>query len=155
MIRLPPRSTLTDTLFPYTTLFRSLGVRLLIASAVPPDAAVETSGEPGAPMVKPGCGQSISNRSCLACNSRDTKMRPLSPLRIGGMETRIPSRVPSRLIRCSGPPRNGVRVPPKRSEEHTSELQSLMRNSYAVFCFKKKKTEYTQKQRIQTKKRKQ
>src|SRR3546814_16370323 len=86
-----------------------LGVRLLIASAVPPDAAVETSGEPGAPMVKPGCGQSISNRSCLACNSRDTKMRPLSPLRIGGMETRIPSRVPSRLIRCSGPPRNGVR----------------------------------------------
>src|SRR3546814_5126062 len=87
-----------------------LGVRLLIASAVPPDAAVETSGEPGAPMVKPGCGQSISNRSCLACNSRDTKMRPLSPLRIGG-----------------------------RSEEHTSELQSLMRISYAVFCLNKKK----------------
>src|SRR3546814_11485646 len=74
MIRRPPRSTRTDTLFPYTTLFRSR----------PPPSAPEAAMQ------------------------------------------RAPS-TPSKGPEC-------------RSEEHTSELQSLMRISYAVFCLKKKKT---------------
>src|SRR3546814_7809637 len=76
MIRRPPRSTRTDTLFPYTTLFRS----------------------PRRPQV-PSC----------CCHRRRRRPQPRSQ------------------------PRRG------RSEEHTSELQSLMRISYAVFCLKKKK----------------
>src|SRR3546814_8810414 len=80
MIRRPPRSTRTDTLFPYTTLFRSLAGRGLVASAA---------------------GGRLASGS-------------------GSWTERI-----SRLL--SG-----------RSEEHTSELQSLMRISYAVFCLKKK-----------------
>src|SRR3546814_1886918 len=72
MIRRPPRSTRTDTLFPYTTLFRSL--------------------------CRPGRASSAACRFRTEC----------------------------------------ARTPDERSEEHTSELQSLMRISYAVFCLKKK-----------------
>src|SRR3546814_2632795 len=79
MIRRPPRSTRTDTLFPYTTLFRSAA-----------DGAARAAGR-------------------LRCR-------------------RLPPRLRRRLLR-----------PHPRSEEHTSELQSLMRNSYAVFCLKKKR----------------
>src|SRR3546814_12584617 len=82
MIRRPPRSTRTDTLFPYTTLFRSL------PGTVPPMSLL--------------C-------AILAAN---------------------PTHSPRKKI--------GVNTP-MRSEEHTSELQSLMRISYAVFCLKKKK----------------
>src|SRR3546814_14294124 len=90
-IRRPPRSTRTDTLFPYTTLFRSRGrVR------VDGDADVRRRAGAGA---------------------------------LG--KERRPGR---------GGPRAADRAPDARSEEHTSELQSLMRNSYAVFCLKKKKT---------------
>src|SRR3546814_6002037 len=93
MIRRPPRSTRTDTLFPYTTLFRSAAVReydvgfeqvvdreAVLASEIPGAAAEREAGDP--------CGGNDAERH--------------------------------------------------RSEEHTSELQSLMRNSYAVFCLKKK-----------------
>src|SRR3546814_14942664 len=80
MIRRPPRSTRTDTLFPYTTLFRS--TRLAVARACADRCRVYLAYKPVAP-----------GRAC-------------------GM--------------------------PIRSEEHTSELQSLMRISYAVFCLKKK-----------------
>src|SRR3546814_1867153 len=82
MIRRPPRSTRTDTLFPYTTLFRS-GSRKSGASA-------GRRRWPRSPMARTGSGRSTSS-------------------------------------------------PAPRSEEHTSELQSLMRISYAVFCLKKKK----------------
>src|SRR3546814_9695119 len=85
MIRRPPRSTRTDTLFPYTTLFRSGG--------------------------SPKCGQ--WNRPLSATSGRMREKR--------------------RAIRYRGQER--LR---QRSEEHTSELQSLMRISYAVFCLKKK-----------------
>src|SRR3546814_2562804 len=80
MIRRPPRSTRTDTLFPYTTLFRSHDVA--------------------------NCGTKSS---------------------LGVMSTSL-SHSDAKTMR-----------PTKRSEEHTSELQSLMRISYAVFCLKKKK----------------
>src|SRR3546814_4980992 len=94
MIRRPPRSTRTDTLFPYTTLFRSRH---------PCGGRAGSGTEPSSPCISPSA-------SPVAVSARV----PKSPL----------SRAPS--------PR------PRRSEEHTSELQSLMRISYAVFCLKKK-----------------
>src|SRR3546814_5721787 len=93
MIRRPPRSTRTDTLFPYTTLFRSH------------DTA------------DGGCGQV-------------KRHAPRIPLFL------------SEAIRLGPDGENAARHikrNPVRSEEHTSELQSLMRISYAVFCLKKKK----------------
>src|SRR3546814_6459760 len=95
MIRRPPRSTRTDTLFPYTTLFRSQ-----VKETVRHHKFSELPG--------------------LAIYFSD----PRSPWRRGISE------YTSGLL---------VSVLPKRSEEHTSELQSLMRISYAVFCLKKKK----------------
>src|SRR3546814_6784343 len=88
MIRRPPRSTRTDTLFPYTTLFRSSGRR---------------------PRPHPGAVHGRRERS----GQGDGRTRALLPARQQHLW---------------------------RSEEHTSELQSLMRISYAVFCLKKKTT---------------
>src|SRR3546814_4268593 len=91
MIRRPPRSTRTDTLFPYTTLFRSLGQgdeRRPVRSGV----TRRTTGTLGAAAHRRGIGAHFCGRGRWRA----------------------------------------------RSEEHTSELQSLMRISYAVFCLKKK-----------------
>src|SRR3546814_6289573 len=96
MIRRPPRSTRTDTLFPYTTLFRS----------------AQTDAEDHL------LSESIEIRNLHA------------GLRLG-LAYRL-----SRLRRWRQARRTDDR---RRSEEHTSELQSLMRISYAVFCLKKKK----------------
>src|SRR3546814_5260115 len=104
MIRRPPRSTRTDTLLPYTTLFRSGGV----PSRLTPGRL--THGR--LTMGWPGQGAPLYWRG----NSR--RSQPLGP-------------------------RN---LPMARSEEHTSELKSLMRISYAVFCLKKKNTTITNKQ---------
>src|SRR3546814_1927747 len=101
MIRRPPRSTRTDTLFPYTTLFRS-------TAAVP-------GGEDAA-------GDARSRRRRPEAAHQDDR-----PVQRQGKECHRPLRHPR--------PRPWRR----RSEEHTSELQSLMRISYAVFCLKKKK----------------
>src|SRR3546814_18515665 len=87
MIRRPPRSTRTDTLFPYTTLFRS--ERSSMASSCKQRSATRSAG--------------LDGMGSTECSS-----------------TRMTSRF-------------------RRSEEHTSELQSLMRISYAVFCLNKKK----------------
>src|SRR3546814_8190452 len=107
MIRRPPRSTRTDTLFPYTTLFRS------------PRHADETR--------RPG-----------------TAGHPRDALRqVQGAADRRPARQLPQLVRPRRLSPGGDRAsagPDARSEEHTSELQSLMRISYAVFCLKKKKT---------------
>src|SRR3546814_7193827 len=92
MIRRPPRSTRTDTLFPYTTLFRSLAV-LLAAFVLTTVAAL---------------GWLVGSLVAI----------------IVALEYGAIARVPF------------VRKSSQRSEEHTSELQSLMRNSYAVFCLK-------------------
>src|SRR3546814_9077921 len=91
MIRLPPRSTRTDTLFPYTTLFRS--------------------------------------RPALDQINADA-FKPYGDGSIGIEEA----------VSRSGTVLHGFMI---RSEEHTSELQSLMRISYAVFCLKKKKQQKT------------
>src|SRR3546814_4680945 len=91
MIRRPPRSTRTDTLFPYSTLFRSdLAERYL--------AGIRNRAQ-GRPFL--------------------TEKLPSNFLNVGVIARAFP-----------------------RSEEHTSELQTLMRNSYAVFCLKKKRTRF-------------
>src|SRR3546814_1295778 len=94
MIRRPPRSTRTDTLFPYTTLFRS-------AAAQEEFLALKRSGD------------------------ADLLAAARQRLRLTGMPATLIAQVE----------RSGKT---QRSEEHTSELQSLMRISYAVFCLKKK-----------------
>src|SRR3546814_8362580 len=99
MIRRPPRSTRTDTLFPYTTLFRSR------------DAARPAEGEDVLDFF-----EGVVDRTVSALGAID---------------------MTATFSTWLGPR-------PGRSEEHTSELQSLMRISYAVFCLKKKKN----KQRI-------
>src|SRR3546814_3467140 len=95
MIRRPPRSTRTDTLFPYTTLFRS---NALVAAGL----VIATGGDPA---------RTLGN------------LARLQPVR---------GRLERAAITRAG-------APVYRSEEHTSELQSLMRNSYAVFCLKIKR----------------
>src|SRR3546814_4402786 len=103
MIRRPPRSTRTDTLFPYTTLFRSLG---------PGDSLIgEEAFKIGSERLDRGAGL----------------------VRLDGGVDDIGRSVFQRLEAAAGT-RCAL-----RSEEHTSELQSLMRISYAVFCLKKKK----------------
>src|SRR3546814_3821980 len=102
MIRRPPRSTRTDTLFPYTTLFRSTALRL-----------------------RPRCADGGGPRA--------------EQVRADHQDLR--SRVDEDVLDLAGAPVpvGGDGVDAERSEEHTSELQSLMRISYAVFCLKKKK----------------
>src|SRR3546814_17667524 len=99
MLRRPPRSTRTDTLFPYTTLFRSGQEDL---PAEPHELVV---AEAGHGRLHPGKDE--EEEQYLGEQPEDARDR---------IERR-----------------------PVRSEEHTSELQSLMRNSYAVFCLKKKR----------------
>src|SRR3546814_3894015 len=111
MVRRPPRSTRTDTLFPYTTLFRSLAAAGRGALRGPEPDVGPGHLQPGRPE-----GEDLR--------------RPASAHR-----PHRPGHAP-RLNRGSGP----VAQRSPRSEEHTSELQSLMRISYAVFCLKKKKT---------------
>src|SRR3546814_2898807 len=103
MIRRPPRSTRTDTLFPYTTLFRSR------EDCARPHHHLNT--DHGYAIIMPSA-------------SRDDKLWPEDDWRA----------VFARLREA------GCTLRVLRSEEHTSELQSLMRISYAVFCLKKKKT---------------
>src|SRR3546814_5798352 len=102
MLRRPPRSTRTDTLFPYTTLFRSAGQ--------------DDAG--------PVCDRLYG--------ARGTGARPGGLRRIGAAARLHNGRRGS----CSLPVL-ADRAEIRRSEEHTSELQSLMRISYAVFCLKK------------------
>src|SRR3546814_7837010 len=101
MIRRPPRSTRTDTLFPYTTLFRS--------------QRSERAGDRGA--------------------KKDQEHRGARNL---GCEVAAKIEGHNRRPGHGGEAGQHARRQPRRSEEHTSELQSLMRISYAVFCLKKK-----------------
>src|SRR3546814_3210144 len=130
MIRRPPRSTRTDTLFPYTTLFRSarqilLGGRGRIAEAF------------GVPLFE------LTHRGA----HREFRFE-IADIVAGAMDLMIDLR--QFAARRRDLERHGIEHhrkdqhqqdqpdPLKRSEEHTSELQSLMRISYAVFCLKKK-----------------
>src|SRR3546814_6620131 len=108
MLRRPPRSTRTDTLFPYTTLFRSVAARDRVLQRV--DARLQLDGRRG-----------LHAR-------RKVRGHPGEELIEGdvGLGREIDVEVFAQAL--------------VRSEEHTSELQSLMRISYAVFCLTKKKT---------------
>src|SRR3546814_3320510 len=99
MVRRPPRSTRTDTLLPYTTLFRSVPgcggqFRRLRRAASPP---------------APVGAASAASSTAVSAEIKSSRLKPLLQ-----------------------------ELTPERSEEHTSELQSLMRISYAVFFLKKK-----------------
>src|SRR3546814_10696012 len=110
MIRRPPRSTRTDTLFPYTTRFRSLvGNHLYVANQ---DALVRFDYQPG-------------------------QTKASGPPE---MVAPLPSEINHHWTKALAASADG---PYLRSEEHTSELQSLMRISYAVFCLKKNTTTNT------------
>src|SRR3546814_6778829 len=106
MLRRPPRSTRTDTLLPYTTLFRSESWLMKYCSAI---------GQRGKAPLRPAGFPRF----------RDFEQSPHMPHHDGW-----------RGRGCG------------RSEEHTSELQSLMRISYAVFCLKKKNNLYTHTKKI-------
>src|SRR3546814_4073439 len=129
MIRRPPRSTRTDTLFPYTTLFRSEGA--VSRSACGLAGACRSTSEEGSstwPSHHPSAHRRSWRRCCLQLQPEPAFFRARSPL---GTEYGHA---------CHWDCRSGRPGFCPRSEEHTSELQSLMRISYAVFCLKKKKT---------------
>src|SRR3546814_3223273 len=104
MIRRPPRSTRTDTLFPYTTLFRSVG------------------------------RDQRADQSALRDDADRAGFRLSLRQRAGEVDREAVEQIADAL----------------RSEEHTSELQSLMRISYAVFCLKKKKKQTTHEKKTLT-----
>src|SRR3546814_3285738 len=121
MIRRPPRSTRTDTLFPYTTLFRARHGPARTASIDP---------ERGISRGQDIVGQVPKSRVVTDAQCTGIQRDPAAE-GIGTGEEQLPS---SR----HGQPRRARKGGCDRSEEHTSELQSLMRISYAVFCLKKK-----------------
>src|SRR3546814_8515690 len=103
MIRRPPRSTRTDTLFPYTTLFRSVGI-----VGQPLEPVIGAQGIAAALDEVEDIGESFLRQRAVGRGGADFGQQ---------------------FLLAEG-----------RSEEHTSDLQSLMRISYAVFCLKKKRT---------------
>src|SRR3546814_8657816 len=127
MIRRPPRSTRTDTLFPYTTLFRSLAQRDHRGQQL--DALF---GELVADLA-PVLGHHLARHDAMVDQLRQPVRQYIARdiqflLEFLEMMDAVERRAQDH------------ERPSLRSEEHTSELQSLMRISYAVFCLKKKKT---------------
>src|SRR3546814_3904068 len=126
MIRRPPRSTRTDTLFPYTTLFRSLDYaagRFALASLK--QLGVEL-------RLVPARGWVLDEADLLAaCDARTGLVYVSQVNALTGQHVDLETIAAG----LAGSP-TALLV---RSEEHTSELQSLMRISYAVFCLKNKK----------------
>src|SRR3546814_8363392 len=184
MIRRPPRSTRTDTLFPYTTLFRSPvaaagrtalrpGRPVRLRARAVADRAGERRGDrPAGAGVLParrrrGAGNAAGVRDVCRVRStaagtagrsaaarwrrglldRSRRRGGVGPAEVGTIGVPVLARQSGRGIRVGGrgaglrasPARTGPGGGRRRSEEHTSELQSLMRSSYAVFCLKKKK----------------
>src|SRR3546814_10309620 len=117
MIRRPPRSTRTDTLFPYTTLFRSIDI-IRKALSSPVRQIAQNAGHDGA----------VVSGNLLRENDESKGFNASTDV----YENLVAAGVidPTKVVRTALQ---------DRSEEHTSELQSLMRTSYAVFCLKKKK----------------
>src|SRR3546814_8127631 len=118
MIRPPPRATRTDTFFPYTTLCRSSRRARFLRAAGRRIARERDS--------------TVRHALSLGSARRARRSRRLAQPR----QRRLVRRLCARAVRSAR--RAGDAL--GRSEEHTSELQSLMRISYAVFCLKKKKT---------------
>src|SRR3546814_9852214 len=135
MIRRPPRSTRTDTLFPYTTLFRSQrdrphrlhhrpGQEDQSDADLSDELGPQRGRDPAAARFDSADGEAPRGDPCELEPGRRVHHRPVACRRAGEGE------VSGRL--------EDSKALPARSEEHTSEIQSLMRISYAVFCLKKK-----------------
>src|SRR3546814_1570198 len=123
MIRLPPRSTRTDTLFPYTTLFRS-DITSKGEAEDHDHHHPDLAGVPGIIGTEISVREQRQDHKRHQCKARDR----IDFLCRHAFEDGVGLRSQREKQRRHG-----------RSEEHTSELQSLMRISYAVFCLKKKK----------------
>src|SRR3546814_6085332 len=121
MKRRPPRSTITATLFPYTTLFRSQREALLALAA----------SEAG--WFKPSQRARLKETTNQAIRYVETleAIRDRAAVAQDELQVRLANRTNRHIYMLT--------MLAARSEEHTSELQSLMRISYAVFCLKKKK----------------
>src|SRR3546814_1154665 len=113
MIRRPPRSTRTDTLFPYTTLFRSIQ---------------HTDSRRPCARGRYACRMSHRLARIVSILGHPLVSLPVAALLLTANQGAGPARLSALVLGLGA-----------RSEEHTSELQSLMRISYAVFCLKKKK----------------
>src|SRR3546814_5305493 len=131
MIRRPPSTTLTDTLFPYTTLFRSRDYILAVGRLVPEKGlhdlidAHARADDPRKLVIVGGTDH--ESRYAIELKSRESDR-----VRFAGLQDRA-------TVRELFENASLFVMPSYRSEEHTSELQSLMRISYAVFCLKQKK----------------
>src|SRR3546814_9004004 len=124
MIRLPPSSTRPDTLFPYTTLFRSA---LRLGERIDAEHRVAATG------------LSLTDRRIPFAIAHPVVEAALGVALAAATAYRRHRRLGAQKCLCGG-----------RSEEHTSELQSLMRISYAVFCLQNKKknnTNHTQREK--------
>src|SRR3546814_6552431 len=120
MIRRPPRSTRTDTLFPYTTLFRA-GIEA-VAAADAEVLGMQHNAIGGLVEAVHWADRHAGRVRAVHAGDRDGA---LAGLAVVDGDDAAPVHAPGNLM--------------LRSEEHTSELQSLMRHSYAVFCLKTKK----------------
>src|SRR3546814_1502927 len=138
MVRRPPRSTRTDNLFPERTVFRARGRRAYRCGA-----GWRGSGRRDrAAAARTGRGGASCGVSCAECSAQLVEVDRAAMLDPAG-----------RGFEADGAPhhRRVAFDREHRSEEHTSELQSLMRISYAVFCLKKKKTRTQQTVKLITK----
>src|SRR3546814_5271504 len=132
MLRRPPRSTRTDTLFPYTTLFRSITRTAASDRNAPQCAAYIGQSFQGSPH--------IAAQIAVIMKPLHQSQPPLYRMSIHQRRGKIStqqSRACARHRTVYGTQQAARSHPGHRSEEHTSELQSLMRISYAVFCLKK------------------
>src|SRR3546814_6934107 len=120
MLRRPPRSTLTDPPFPYTTLFRS------DAEPAQEGRDVDAPADAQGPI-----GEHLWRARVPVGPANVVQARQPEVVRHDPEQLSVPGPLRRRLAQLA--------VDGARSEEHTSELQSLMRISYAVFCLKKKK----------------
>src|SRR3546814_3325291 len=114
MIRRPPRSTRTDTLLPYTTLVRSIAARAIAAAAAPTGHA--------------GLRGAVAAETARRTREHHRALRAVLGDRRHAEEIVVDHHVLESVLR---------HIAAVRSEKHTSELQSLMRISYSVFCLKK------------------
>src|SRR3546814_10052921 len=115
MTRRPPRSTRPDTLFPYTTLFLSIPAAAAPLAQIKPQVTLEWRLAEGSKLARQAIDRIVKRIKAgepldRALTAENGKLPPVDRINMN-----------------------------RRSEEHTSELQSLMRISYAVFCLKKKK----------------